>query len=99
MTLDFRSLSRNSPPRYRKIERENGNEGLPIILLANSADTTTLSQVLAMGADDRLYKPIPVNILETRVKSLLEREKARRQSPPPFSSPTKGGGGVIPAAS
>ena len=29
---------------------------------------------------DRLYKPIPVNILETRVKSLLQYEKARRQA-------------------
>ncbi|MBI3015609.1 MAG: hypothetical protein HYY65_11260 [Candidatus Tectomicrobia bacterium] len=43
--------------------------------------TTSLNQVLAMGADDRLYKPIPVSILETRVKSLLQREKARRQAP------------------
>ena len=34
-----------------------------------------------MGADDRLYKPIPVNILEIRIKRLLEREKARRQAP------------------
>ncbi|MBI3000226.1 MAG: response regulator transcription factor [Deltaproteobacteria bacterium] len=79
--LDFHLPSVNIRRLCQKIKRENGNQYLPIILLANSADTTSLNQVLAMGADDRLYKPIPVSILETRVKSLLQREKARRQAP------------------
>jgi DNA-binding response OmpR family regulator len=39
--------------------------------------TTSLNQVLAMGADDWIYKPIPVSILENRVARLLRREEAK----------------------
>jgi FlaA1/EpsC-like NDP-sugar epimerase/ActR/RegA family two-component response regulator len=86
--LDFHLPSVNIRQLCKKIKLQKGGESLPIILLANSADTTSLNQVLAMGADDRLYKPIPVNILETRVNSLLEREKTRRQPVP--HSPLRG---------
>ena len=46
-------------------------------MLANSSETTSLNQVLAMGVDDWIYKPIPVSILENRVERLLRREEAK----------------------
>ncbi|MBI3016218.1 MAG: hypothetical protein HYY65_14410, partial [Candidatus Tectomicrobia bacterium] len=51
MILDFHPPSVHVRRLCQKIKGQNGNANLPIILLANSADTTTLSQVLAMGAD------------------------------------------------
>jgi DNA-binding response OmpR family regulator len=52
-----------------------GNGRIPIILLIESGEVASLQQILDLGADDRLYKPIPVHILETRVKRLLEEKK------------------------
>jgi DNA-binding response OmpR family regulator len=68
-----------------RIKQGNGKPNLPIILLTESADSASLEQVLALGADDRVYKPIRVDILEKRVKDLLSgngptnRMKAKRQ--------------------
>jgi FlaA1/EpsC-like NDP-sugar epimerase len=42
-----------------------------IILLMETADTVSLDDVHALGAHDRLYKPLPVSILEKRVRDLL----------------------------
>lgn len=50
-----------------------GDGRVPIIILTESAGAASLEQVRSLGADDRVYRPIPVNILETRVKRLLER--------------------------
>ena len=48
---------------------------LPIILLLESPETIGLSQLRALGADDRIYKPLPVSIVEKRVKDLLAPER------------------------
>ncbi|HSB78785.1 MAG TPA: hypothetical protein VLM91_08360, partial [Candidatus Methylomirabilis sp.] len=58
------------------VEKKGSNEdGRPaIILLQETADVASLSDVVALGADDRVYKPIPVKILEMRVKRLLNRQ-------------------------
>ena len=53
-----------------------GDGRVPIIILTESAGAASLEQVRKLGADDRVYRPIPVNILETRVKRLLERGEA-----------------------
>ena len=50
-----------------------GDGRVPIIILTESARAASLEQVRKLGADDRVYRPIPVNILESRVKRLLER--------------------------
>ena len=44
---------------------------LPIILLLESPETIGTDQLRALGADDRIYKPLPVSIVEKRVKDLL----------------------------
>lgn len=49
-----------------------GDGRVPIIILTESAETASFEQVRKLGADDRVYRPIPVNILESRVKRLLE---------------------------
>lgn len=54
----------------------NGNGQAAIILLLETAEVASLNDVVALGADDRLYKPIPVNILESRVKVLLMRRES-----------------------
>ena len=61
----------------RLCARIKGGTGNPaVILLAESADAASLNDVFALGGDDRLYKPIPVKILESRVRMLLKREEA-----------------------
>jgi PleD family two-component response regulator len=53
-----------------------GDGRVPIIILTVSAEAASLEQVRKLGADDRVYRPIPVNILESRVKKLLESGEA-----------------------
>ena len=61
--------------------------GPPILLLANSAESLSLAQVHALGAEDRIYKPLPVSIVEQRVKALLA-QRAARLAPVPRSAET-----------
>jgi CheY-like chemotaxis protein len=56
-----------------QIKARNGRIPPSIILLAESADVVNLAQVRALGADDRLYKPIRVDIVEGRVDALVKR--------------------------
>jgi len=69
--LDSNLRGANIRRLCRRLRRENGHP--PIIVVMESAESASLEQVLDLGADDRLYKPIPVNILEGRVKRLIER--------------------------
>jgi CheY-like chemotaxis protein len=73
--LDFHLPEVNVRRLCAKLKRANGDARLPLIILANSSETTSLNQVLAMGADDWIYKPIPVSILENRVERLIKRTK------------------------
>jgi FlaA1/EpsC-like NDP-sugar epimerase/DNA-binding NarL/FixJ family response regulator len=43
----------------------------PIILLVDSRDTVSSEQLRALGADNRIYNPLPVSIVEKRVRDLL----------------------------
>ncbi len=44
---------------------------LPIMLLVDSRDTISSEQLRGLGADDRIYKPLPVSIVEKRIRDLL----------------------------
>ena len=44
---------------------------LPIILLVDSRDTISSEELRGLGADDRIYKPLPVSIVEKRIRDLL----------------------------
>ncbi len=46
---------------------------IPIILLVDSPETMDANQLHALGADERIYKPLPVSIVEKRVKELLAK--------------------------
>jgi FlaA1/EpsC-like NDP-sugar epimerase/CheY-like chemotaxis protein len=72
--LNMRLPSANIRRLCAKFKDENGNR--PIIILAESAGAASLNDIFALGADDRLYKPIPVSILESRVKMLIKRSNA-----------------------
>ncbi len=69
--LDFHLPQTRVRRLCARIKQGNGKPNLPIILLTESADSASLEQVLALGADDRVYKPIQVDILEKRIKNLL----------------------------
>jgi FlaA1/EpsC-like NDP-sugar epimerase len=83
--LDFHLPQARVRRMCAKIKQGNGKLNLPIILLTESADSASLEQVLALGADDRVYRPIRVDILEKRIKNLLNgngpnnRVKGKRQ--------------------
>ena len=71
MILSFSLPGTNVRRLCTQIKGENGP--LSVIILTESAEEASLAEILNLGADDRVYKPIPVNILESRVKRLLER--------------------------
>jgi len=48
-----------------------GNKGPAILVITESAGTASLDEVRAFGADERVYRPIPVRILESRVNRLV----------------------------
>jgi DNA-binding response OmpR family regulator len=54
-----------------RLKRENG--GIPVILVGDSAEAVSPKVVSDLGADDRIYRPIPVDILKGRVRRLLTR--------------------------
>ncbi len=56
-----------------RLKTKNGC--VSIIVLVESATDASLEAILALGADDRLYKPIHVNILESKVMQLLEAQR------------------------
>lgn len=65
--------AQSGEPRAESGERRDEGLRLPIILLLESPETIGVSQLRALGADDRIYKPLPVSIVEKRVKDLLPK--------------------------
>jgi CheY-like chemotaxis protein len=61
---------------------------LPIILLVDSRDTISSEELRGLGADDRIYKPLPVSIVEKRVKDLLAHSAIREEPLSPTTSGT-----------
>ena len=55
-----------------KIKTVNGHPAPGIILLTESAEVVSIERARALGADHRLYKPLQVDIVETRVKEAIE---------------------------
>ena len=60
-----------------RIKNGNGHPPPSIILLTESAEAASLDQVRALGADDRLYRPIPVSVVEKRVRGLLGKTEGK----------------------
>jgi len=76
--LDFDLPGANIGRMCSQLREEDGR--VPIIILTGSAEVASLEQVRKLGADDRVYRPIPVNILETRVKRLLDTNRGAREA-------------------
>jgi DNA-binding response OmpR family regulator len=73
-----------------RIREEAGDQAapngvLPIILVVESLETLRKEEVASLWADDRIYKPLPVSIVEKRVKELLERSSGQRKILPTTS--------------
>jgi dTDP-4-dehydrorhamnose reductase/CheY-like chemotaxis protein len=52
-----------------RLKEENG--GIPVILVGDSEEAVSPKVLSDVGADDRIYRPIPVDILRGRVQRLL----------------------------
>jgi len=52
-----------------------GHPGLPVIVVSASADQSLVEGCLERGATDYLIKPFDARALETKVYSVLERER------------------------
>jgi DNA-binding response OmpR family regulator len=73
--------------REEAAEEYQTNGALPIILVVESPDTINKTEIVSIGADDRIYKPLPVSIVEKRVKDLLDRRQSWENSLPASSPP------------
>jgi len=68
----------------RRLVKEGRLRGVPFIFLSADARATTKSAAFAAGADDYLVKPCDGEVLSTRVRGLIARERrvaAERQTP------------------
>ena len=59
---------------------ESPQQGPPILLLVDSAESLSMAQVHELGANDRIYKPLPVSIVEKRVRSLLAQTSVHAET-------------------
>jgi two-component system phosphate regulon response regulator PhoB len=75
--LDYNLPGTNVRRLCEKVKAENGKASAQILILAESDEKVPLETVLALGADDRVYKPIPVHILEKRVDGLLMGKRGK----------------------
>jgi DNA-binding response OmpR family regulator len=55
-----------------KIKTANGHPPPGIILLTESPEVASLERVRALGADERLYRPLRVDAVEKRVQEVIE---------------------------
>ncbi|HEY8923279.1 MAG TPA: response regulator [Polyangia bacterium] len=68
----------------RRLVKEGRLRGVPFVFLSADARATTKSAAFAAGADDYLVKPCDGEVLATRVRGLIARERrvaAERQTP------------------
>lgn len=75
LILDVRMPNISGIDLCRTVRNDPDWSGLPVIFLTAHTDTTTVNQVLAVGADDFVSKPIEGAELVTRIIKRLERIK------------------------
>lgn len=63
----------------RKIRGDARTSHIPVILLTARADDEQVKEGFEIGADDYITKPFSFEILQSRIRNLLERRSALRQ--------------------
>src|SRR5690606_28041370 len=64
----------------RKIREDKRTSHIPLILLTARAAEEQIREGFDLGADDYVTKPFSFEILQSRIRNLLERRQAMRQA-------------------
>ena len=64
----------------RRLKAENRTRGVPIVMLTAKSEESDMVAGLDRGADDYITKPFSPRVLSARVKALLRRREAQRQT-------------------
>lgn len=75
MLLDLDMPRMGGRDVLRAVRRSIATSDLPVIVLTSAPDKSTETELLAMGANDYLRKPIEPSMLLARVGATLERTK------------------------
>ena len=73
MLLDLDMPTIGGRDVLRSVRQSMATVGLPVVVLTGAADPATEVELMEMGADDYLRKPIDPPRLQTRVKAALRR--------------------------
>jgi two-component system phosphate regulon response regulator PhoB len=57
----------------RRLKKEKGTEGIPVIMLTARGEETDVVAGLELGADDYLVKPFSPRVLAARIRAVLRR--------------------------
>ncbi len=78
-----RASIRRLSSRLWEQAREAGKPSrAPVVLLTESRDALSREDAVALGADDRIYEPFPVDVVEQTVASLLASRLASQSAAP-----------------
>ena len=75
MLLDLDMPTINGRDVLRSVRQSMTTVGLPVVVLTGAADPNTEIELMEMGADDYLRKPIDPPLLSIRVKAAMRRNR------------------------
>ena len=61
------------------IRRDNGLRHIPVIVISNLNDVDSVLRCMKLGADDYMFKPFDSAMLNTRIKTCLEKKQLHDQ--------------------
>jgi YesN/AraC family two-component response regulator len=70
----------NGEQFLRQIKKDRNLSFIPFIFIPNNQSRTLKQQIISIGADDSISKPINVKILKTKVQSLLKNREMIKTS-------------------
>jgi signal transduction histidine kinase/ligand-binding sensor domain-containing protein/DNA-binding response OmpR family regulator len=69
----------NGKDLCRKLKKDERTSHIPIVLLTALSSKSHELEGLVAGADDYIYKPFDINILQTKIQNLLSIRKALKE--------------------
>jgi adenylate cyclase len=61
----------------QEVKADPALRAIPVVIISSVEDMASIVKCVKLGADDYLFKPFDEVLLEARVRSCLERKKAR----------------------